>query len=251
LAKKELKAIVQLQTQRLYEALCTERTWLFEDWQLYLNQHPVVRHLTQRLAWTGDGTTVFRPLADGSLSDVDDNEVKLPPGAAIAVAHDSLLDAETVKAWHRHLADYEIEPLFQQFGKGTFTLPAGSSSLRKLADFKGHLLEAFALRGRAGKLGYTRGQAEDAGWFYEYQKRFPTLGITTVVCFTGNPLPEENRTVALTTLEFRRSDPGGSYSELRLSEVPAVLLSEAYNDLRLMAAEGSGYDPDWERKSEY
>lgn len=111
LAKKELKAIVQLQSQRLYEALCTERTWLYDDWETYLNQHPVVRYLTQRLAWVatnGDGSTVFRPLDDGTLTDVDDNEVKLPVDAVIAIAHDSLLDGEVVKAWQEHLVDYEV-----------------------------------------------------------------------------------------------------------------------------------------------
>jgi hypothetical protein len=29
--------------------------------------------------------------------------------------------------------------------------------------------------------------------------------------------------------------------------VPAVLLSECYNDMRLIAAEGRGFDPQWER----
>jgi hypothetical protein len=254
LAKKELKAIVQLQTERLYEALCTERTWLFEDWQLYLNQHPVVRYLTQRLAWvatTADGATVVRPMDDGTLTDVDDEQVTMPPDAVIAIAHDSLLDDSTVQAWQQHLDDYEVAPLFQQFGKGTFTLAAENADATDSTDFAGHLLEAFALRGRAGKLGYTRGAAQDAGWFYEYEKRFPTLGLTAVVEFTGNPLPEQNRTVALKALRFQRNVPGGTTVNLRLGEVPAVLLSEAYNDVRLMAADGSGFDPDWQNKSEY
>ncbi|GAA1588056.1 hypothetical protein GCM10009789_46990 [Kribbella sancticallisti] len=254
LAKKELKAIVQLQTARLYEALCTERTWRFDDWQLYLNRHPVVRHLTQRLAWvatTADGATVVRPLDDGTLTDVNDEEVSLPPDAMLAIAHDSLLDEATVQAWQEHLADYEVAPLFQQFGKGTFTLPEDQAGVRASTDFEGHLLEAFALRGRAGKLGYTRGLTEDAGWFYTYEKRFPTLGLTAVVEFTGNPLPEENRTVALKNLRFVRTVQGGEPSTLQLGEVPSVLLSEAYNDVRLMAADGTGFDPEWEKKSEY
>jgi hypothetical protein len=254
LAKKELKAIVQLQSQRLYEALCTERTWLYADWETYLNQHPVVRYLTQRLAWvatTGDGSAVFRPLDDGTLTDVDDNEVKLPADAVIAVAHDSLLDDEVVKAWQEHLVDYEVSSLFQQFGKGSYVLAKELSGNSTVTDFNGHLLEAFALRGRAGKLGYTRGDAQDGGWFCEYEKRFPTLGLTAVVSFTGNPLPEENRTVALTTLSFLRSVPGGPPSGVQLGDVPAVLLSEVYNDMRLMASDGTGFDPDWEKKSEY
>jgi hypothetical protein len=33
-----------------------------------------------------------------------------------------------------------------------------------------------------------------------------------------------------------------------LEEVPAVLLSECYNDLRAIAATGTDYDPEWEKK---
>jgi hypothetical protein len=254
-AKKELKSIVELQTDRLYEALCTERDWSFDDWSTYLNRHPVVRRLVQRLVWaqveTQDGSLrvvqTFRPLDDGSLSDADDNEVQVPPEARVRIAHDSLLSAEQAAQWQTHLADYEVVPLFQQLGKGVYALPADKTHADAIEDFQGHLIETFALRNRALKLGYTRGAAEDGGWFYLYEKRFPTLGIVATIEFTGNGLPEENRTVALLKLSFARSQGGG----LSLGKVPKVLLSESYNDLRLIAADGSGFDAEWQKKSEY
>lgn len=255
-ARKELKSVVQLQTERLYEALCTGRTWAAEDWDRYLGHHPVVRHLTQRLVWAavteGGPPLVFRPLDDGTLTDADDAEVSLPDGAQVQVAHDSNLDDRAVARWQEHLEDYEVTPLFQQFGKGTYELPANRGPEREIADFRGHLVEAFSLRGRAGKLGYTRGGTEDGGWFYTYEKRFPTLGMSSVIEFSGNGLPEQNRTVALTCLRFQRhAASGGAPATLRLHDVPAVLLSEAYNDLRLIASEGSGHDPEWEKKVEF
>lgn len=255
LAKKEIKGVAQLQSERLYEGLCTERTWAYDDWDRYLNRHPIMRLLTQRLAWTATSANgdvmVFRPLDDGSLTDVDDAEVRLADDARIAVAHDSNLDADAVAAWLEHFADYDVTPLFQQLGKGAFALPAERARETRIADFEGHLVEAFALRGRATKLGYTRGQSEDGGWFYTYSKRFPTLGITAEVEFTGNFLPEENRTVALRTLGFVPQGTSGSGTAMRLADVPEVLLSETWNDLRLMAADGSGFDAEWERKVEY
>ncbi|WP_052436385.1 DUF4132 domain-containing protein [Georgenia sp. SUBG003] len=262
-ARKELKAVVQLQTQRLYEALCTGRTWSFEDWDRYLARHPVVRHLVRRLVWTAtapDGSVVvFRPLDDGSLTDVDDEAVAIAPDAVVRLAHDTNLDAESARRWIDHLADYEVAPLFTQLGRDTYVLPDGGSASAEITDFRGHVLEAFALRGRAGKLGYTRGQTEDGGWFFTYEKRFPTLGLSTVVEFSGNGLPEENNRVALTALRFvRHTDGGGGHgagggawgreaSGLLLGDVPAVLLSEAYGDMGLMAADGTGFDPDWEK----
>lgn len=252
-AKKELKAVTTLQAERLYEALCTGRGWAYEDWDRYLRRHPVMRHLTQRLAWAavvGDDVRVFRPLDDGTLTDVEDEQVTVPAGARVVVAHDSVVDADQVAAWQEHFSDYEVSPLFQQFGKGTHALAEGQERATEVTDFRGHLVESFALRGRAGKLGYTRGETMDAGWFYSYDKRFPTLGITAQVEFSGNGLPETNRTVALKGLSFQRHGSRGGSNAMRLSEVPAILLSEAWNDVRLMAADGPGFDPDWEKTVE-
>lgn len=256
-AKKELKSIVDLQTDRLYEALCTEREWPYADWSAYLLAHPVLRHLVQRLVWvhSADGVVVqtFRPLDDGTLTDFDDNAVLVPIDGRVRLAHDSLLSSDEARAWQQHLVDYEVKPLFQQLGKGTYVLPADKAQADEVADFKGHMLEAFALRGRALKLGYARGPAEDGGWFHVYEKRFPTLGLQAVIEFTGNPLPEENRSVALLSLSFASSQSTDSWQrgKLALSKVPAILLSECYNDLRLIASEGSGFDADWQKKSEY
>ncbi|MGH3661149.1 MAG: DUF4132 domain-containing protein [Micromonosporaceae bacterium] len=253
-AKKELKSIATLQTARLYEALCTERTWSAEDWSAYLTGHPVMRHLTQRLVWTAtapDGAELvtFRLLDDGTLTNVDDDEVKLPDGSTVGIAHDSNLPPDEVTAWLEHLADYEVSPLFQQFGKGTYQLPEERRSALAIEDFKGHMLQTYALRGRATKLGYVRGPAEDGGFFYEYRKLFPTLGITAIIGFTGNLLPEENRDVALEDLTFERQAPTGQTVPARLGDVPTVLLSETWNDMRLIATEGAGYDSDWEERA--
>lgn len=256
-AKKELKSIVDLQTDRLYEALCTEREWPADDWIAYLHRHPVLRHLVQRLVWVelvhGKVARTFRPLDDGTFTDHEDNAVELGEGASVRLAHDSLLGADVVSAWQQHLVDYEIKPLFQQIGKGNYELPQAKADNDAIKDFEGHLIEAFALRGRALKLGYTRGPAEDGGWFHVYEKRFPTLGLQAVLEFTGSPLPEENRTVALLNLSFASNADNSSWQrgKLTLSKVPKVLLSECYNDLRLIAAEGAGYDADWRKKSEY
>ncbi len=279
-AKKELKSIVELQTDRLYEALCTGRAWPQADWRDYLLSHPVLRHLVQRLVWVevappppADDTIAtttaeasasaatpaspvvvrqsFRPLDDGTLTDLDDNEVQLADDAHVRLAHDSLLGEDIVRAWLQHLADYDITPLFQQLGKGVYALPADRAKADSIKDFEGHLIETFALRGRATKLGYLRGPTEDGGWFMTYLKRFPTLGLEATIEFTGNPLPETNRTAALIGLRFEAVTPDGGSRTMVLSQVPAILLSECYNDLRLIASEGPGFDADWRKKSEY
>jgi hypothetical protein len=249
-ARKELKGILTLQEDRLYEAMCTGRTWRYEDWSTYLLQHPVVRRHCQRLVWraseNGEWGRTFRPLDDGTLTDADDNRVTLPPDAAVCVAHDTSCDALVCEAWLKHFKDYGLTPLFQQFGRGRYILPGDRREATSLTGFEGHMIDAFKLRGATGKLGYMRGATEDGGWFYAYTKRFTSLGMEAVMGFSGNALPEENRKVALMDLSFRR-DRG---AEVPLAEVPAVILSECLADMRTVAAEGSGFDPDWQSKVE-
>jgi hypothetical protein len=248
-ARKELKGILTQQKDRLYEAMCTGRTWRYEDWSAYLLQHPVVRRHCQRLVWraleNGKIARTFRPLDDGTLTDTDDNQVTMAPDTTVGLAHDTICDPPVRDAWLKHFEDYGLAPLFQQFGKGRYALPDDRREATSLGDFEGHLLDAFKLRAAAGKLGYMRGATEDGGWFYNYTKRFASLGLEALVGFSGNPLPEENRKVALTRLSFHR---GGG--EVPMGEVPVGILSECWNDMRLIAAEGSGLDPDWQSKVE-
>ncbi|HVA48351.1 MAG TPA: DUF4132 domain-containing protein [Pirellulales bacterium] len=256
-AKSELKKLVAQQKARLYEAMCTERTWSYADWNAYLHQHPIVGRLCQRLVWAVlDGerlSQTFRPLDDGTLTDENDEQVVVPAGAQLRLAHGSLVSPETSAAWTQHFADYEVELLFVQFGRPGYVLPDDKQDATELADFEGHLIEAFKLRGLATRLGYTRGPAQDGGWFYHYEKTLAGMGLKLELRFSGNGLPEENRTVALMSLHFLPT--GGESAGMPfdqpgtpLRDVPGVLLSECYHDLATIAAAGTGYDADWQKK---
>ncbi len=252
-AKKELKALLTMQRERLYEAMCTERTWRFDDWTAYLNEHPILRLYCQRLVWAvfkdNKLTSTFRALPDGSLTDVTDEAVTIKPDEIVRVAHECQVSPEISAAWRQHLADYKVEPLFEQFGRPGLTLSQERREETEANDFEGHVVEAFRLRGRANKSGYVRGETQDGGWFYTYRKRLPTLGIEATIEFTGNMMPEENRTVALKSLYFDRvGNEAVEAGRLSLGEVPPVLLSECWNDFRSMAGEGTGFDPKWEKR---
>lgn len=251
-AKKELKQVHEFQAKRLYEALCVGRRWQPAEWKRFLLEHPIVGRLVQRLIWLGldaDGNVIasFRPLEDLSLTDSGDNAVDPDAFAGIQLAHRSLLTGEQSEAWKQHLADYKVEPLFNQLDRPVLAGAAGSS----IDDRAGHIIEAFKLRSAAQKLGYERAQAEDGGWFTQFLKPFAGVGINAVIEFTGSPLPEENRAVALVAAKFVRARKGGRSTygaQLALSDVPPVLLSEVWNDLHQIATAGSGFAEDWRNK---
>jgi len=253
-AKKQIKTIVKQQAERLYEAMCTSRRWQAADWRTYLLAHPIVGRLCRQVVWAWStppaakpGT--FRALEDGTLTDVEDAAVALPDEAWVSVAHPITVGIEIGVRWKQHLADYEVSPLFSQFDRAPLPLPETLAQEQRITDRHGYLIEAFKLRGRATKLGWARGQAEDGGWFLVYRKHFTAAGITAVLEFTGNALPEENRVTAITGLLFERQAPDGSSEPCMLSEVPTPLLSECWNDVHEIAAQGTGFDPDWEKKA--
>jgi hypothetical protein len=269
-AKKMVKEVVKRQGERLYEALCTQRAWRFEDWRRFLAEHPIVGKLCVRLAWSAsrvekgpDGEPAetflgcFRPLEDGSLTNEQDEQVKLDADARVRLAHTCNTSADLGAAWLKHFEDYDVTPPFEQFGRAVYVLPEEKKKETDVKDFEGHVLTTFKLRGRATKLGYIRGDAEDGGWFHLYRKPFPSLRLQAVVGFTGSSLPETDMPAALVELYFltMKGDQEAVHSwqpsKLPLGKVPPVLLSECYNDVKQMAAEGSGYDPEWRKKSFY
>lgn len=249
-SRKELKAVVALQTQRLYEAMCVGRTWTASEWQEYLLGHPVMSRLVERLVWVENpGTERARPFRPdgGALVDADDEDVELGEGSTVGLAHAVLLGPEATAAWTAHLADYEVTPLFAQLDVATPDVPGGATAID---DHKGWFSDSFSLRGRATKRGYSRSQAEDAGWFSAYTKAFTSAGIVVQIEFTGSFVPEENIPAAVTALTFERTGRGSGRGTARIADLPPVLVAEAYRDYVAVAEAGS-FDPDWERKSQW
>jgi hypothetical protein len=236
--------------------MCVERTWAPETWVTYLQRHPIAGRLCQRLVWLAldaEGLMLasFRALEDGTLSSNADDTVDVGKAATIKLAHQALLPAADAEAWAAHLQDYEVEPLFPQFGKALLGAEGNAGEATAVEDRKGWMIDSFKLQGAVGKLGYERGEVGDGGGFYEYVKRFDGVGLRAVIEFSGSYVgASESFACALIGLSFQRIAAQGRRigKPLCLSEVPPVMLSEAWGDLHAVAAAGSGFDKDWEKK---
>lgn len=182
------------------------------------------------------------------MTDSSDAAVALENFARVRIAHGSAIRAEESNRWDQHFTDYEIEPLFTQFGRQLLRVESDAAKALAIEDRKGWVTDTFTVRGVATKLGYERGEALDAGYFNEYLKSFKSAGIAAVIEFSGNCLPEQNVPAALISLSFEKLLAGRrSRSALKLGEVPAVLLSECWNDYRTMAAKAA-FDENWQKK---
>lgn len=226
-ARKLVKTGAGVHTERLYAAMCSQRTWRFADWATYVQRHPVVGQLAIRLVWVADGTT-FRPLDDGTLTDTDDEEVRLDEDQSVLLAHSLTVGADEPALWRSHFVDYEVVPLFDQF-RAPYVLPAEDVRATSIPAPPARM-PYFTFRTVASKLGYTIGTAVDGPQVYDYRKSLPTIGRTVSMRFSGIDVTQPNDPVTLEELRFDPSDA--------LADVPPVLLSEAYADLHQIAAAG-------------
>ena len=249
-SKKELNQLIKMQISRFYEAMCAQRQWRVEDWQKYLQPHPIVGRLIQRLVWleldnNGQIVNSFRPTEDGSLITNQDDEILLDQNHFITVAHSALLSSDDTAKWQAHLKDYKVNPLFEQFGALLSDMSKFKDGI--IDDRLGWLTDSFTLRDVLKKLGYERDNSEDGGYFYSYYKYFDTLNIYINIEFSGSMLPEENIPVVLSNLSFS-TKKGFEDKVIALDKLPKVLLAEGYANYMAVANACSGFDPNWKDK---
>ena len=249
-SKKELSQLLKMQISRFHEAMCAQRQWRVEDWQKYLQSHPIIGRFIQRLVWleldsNGQIVNSFRPTEDDCLITNQDEEILLDQHHFITVAHSVLLSSEDISQWQAHLKDYKITSWFDQL---SHPLPdINKFKDGEIDDRLGWLTDSFTLRGILTKLGYKRENLEDGECFMGYHKYFGSLGIYINIEFSGSTLPEENIPVILYSLYFSNKT---SFKDraIALDKLPKVLLAEGYADYMAVAKACSGFDPNWKDK---
>ncbi|WP_139979376.1 DUF4132 domain-containing protein [Nocardioides litoris] len=232
-AKKTVGAAARSQAARLRQAMATQRGWTVADWHTDVAGHPVLGRLAAGLVWwVGDPATSFRPLDDGSLTDVDDEPVDLDPHAAagdlVRLAHDVLLPPDLVEAWRSHLADYEAVVPFTQLGE---PLPAHDPEATGLTDVAGTEVSAGGLHRLAERLGFRR-LVGDGGVVAAYARELGD-GVGAVLAVRGGSwVGDWSATVELGPLLLAGPD-----GPVTLGSLPPVLLAELHRDLLTL---GSG-----------
>lgn len=236
-SKKELTQIVSIQTERLYEAMCTQRRWQVSNWQQYLFAHPIVGRLVQRLVWLavdeqGKICNSFRPTEDGSLINLHDEEITLNQNHYITLAHNVLLPASHINQWQVHLKDYKVTPLFAQFAN---SLPKSQWIDDGIVNnYKGWLTDAFTIRNVLTKRGYQHEYFEDSDCLDCYCKYYSNLNLYTIIQFSGRYISQENSLVERYYLSFRQKRIY-TKPQIDANDIPPVLLAESFADYMAVA----------------
>ncbi|TAG25648.1 MAG: DUF4132 domain-containing protein [Burkholderiales bacterium] len=244
--KKDAKAIASQQVNRLEQAMVARRRWPVADFKLFFVEHPLMRHLAVRLVWgvyegVDEGEVLlnnFRVAEDWTLADAVDTLYELPSSESLRVGISHILEMPkpSLDAFGQIFADYEILQPFKQLGRETYSLKPEEQSVTSLTRYKDKQVATGSVMGLVNR-GWERGQAQDAGWVGEFNKRLGDdlqvdVGLEPGI-IVGDMSYEPKQKLPAVTLRQR-----GSYdnNDLRpFSELHPIVVSEILRDLELLA----------------
>ncbi|EPM3295817.1 DUF4132 domain-containing protein [Escherichia coli] len=149
----------------------SHRLWPGEpvNFQLFLVEHPLVRHLTRRLIWGVYSTenqllTCFRVAEDNSYSTADDDLFTLPEGdISVGIPHVLEISPTDATAFGQLFADYELLPPFRQLDRNSYALTEAERNASELTRWAGRKCPSGRVMGLANK-GWIKGTPQDGGW---------------------------------------------------------------------------------------
>ena len=260
-----LKEAVKSQLLRMETLMVRQFRWPVARWkELYL-EHPLLLPFAQRLVWgdydrAGKLAGTFRTLEDRSLTDAADESCTLPNDCGIGIVHPLELAPETRQGWLKHLADYDVIPPFAQLERPVVKVKPEQKGTKFGSEVAETELNAMTFKGRAERLGWTRGSVCDAGGISFYLKSFPAAGVDVFVgtdglyvgidmysdITLGKAFFVKHSSVQIGSYVY---DEPGDTNDPRLvayGVVPPIAFSEAMGDLVKIAGKESGPSPDSE-----
>ena len=157
LLKKDARTVAAQQVARLESAMCLRRRWSPENFQLFLVEHPLVRHLTRRLIWGVYSTenellACFRVAEDNSYSTADDDLFTLPEGdISVGIPHVLEISPTDAAAFSQLFADYELLPPFRQLDRNSYALTETERNASELTRWAGRKCPSGRVMGLANK----------------------------------------------------------------------------------------------------
>ncbi|MFO0714040.1 MAG: DUF4132 domain-containing protein [Sandaracinus sp.] len=240
-SKKELKALVVAQRERLFASMCSERAMAIGDFRTLYLAHPIMRRLLSRVVLAvrdrdGRELGACRVSEDGSFVTADNDTLVAPDDASIVIAHGSRLGRDVEARFLDHLAEYELSLLFPQLGRALHALDPAQPGLLRLTPAQAATVSSFALRGRMKRLGWERGPSGHGGWVDRYVKPFVSLGLEAALLHTPVPQPETDTPIQIEGIEVLTLPPAGAplhapRSVVLVRALPTVLRHELWNDL--------------------
>ncbi len=198
--RKPLLEELAYQGKRFEQAMLFKRAWTFGEARERLFEHPILSNIVKSLVWvmpnklkSGTSRGMFRVTQDGSILDVEMNELKVSSRAHVRIAHPTDLKG-VAPAWAEHLASFAIiqpfsqldhevfvkndenDRLFQDFIQGTRELDCEAMIQRTKSD------EGWSIQWRGGSR-YTAQKASRIS-FHQGEDKLFDIDVTTFMSRT-------------------------------------------------------------------
>ncbi|MBY3717603.1 DUF4132 domain-containing protein [Escherichia coli] len=235
LLKKDVRTVAAQQISRLEAAMCQRRRWTAEQFRLFLVEHPLVRHITQRLMWgiyDADNQLIscFRVAEDGSFSDGQDNPLTLAQGS-IGIPHVLEIPAPQAAEFAQLFSAYELLPPFSQLDRPWSQLSETEKSSSDLQRWAGRQAASGRVAGLMNK-GWQRGDVLDGGGYYSFYKAvddgYVELSVTPGFC-VGLPVTEISDSQKIEHIQLCKLTPRKSVYPF--SVLDDITASELINDI--------------------
>ncbi|HEX9296147.1 MAG TPA: DUF4132 domain-containing protein [Polyangiaceae bacterium] len=257
-----LREVAKAQFLRMETQLVRQRRWTSVRFGELFLLHPLLVPFAVRLVWarydeSGRRTLAFRALEDRTLTTANNEPCELPQTGTVGIVHPLELSESELVAWKSHLVDHEVEPPFPQLDRDVERVDPNRRAVRILRDYSGTRLNAMTFKGRAERLGWTRGSVTDGGGIGSYMKYFPGAGVDVILkldgFFIGAGLDADGtltdacfvKTGSVQVGSYVYDEPKTEEDRriVALGDVPPIAYSEAVGDLKRIA----GIQDDGER----
>ncbi|MFN3988360.1 MAG: DUF4132 domain-containing protein [Rhodocyclaceae bacterium] len=248
--KQDAATMAEQQPARLERAMCEGRSWTPFEFRQFLANHPLMRHLAQRLIWgvvpaaTGVGVgeahdaeqplqSAFRVTAEGEWVDADDAPWEAPAGWDagadtdarwhVVLAHPLQLGAAQIESFAGQLADYELIQPFKQLRRSVHRPSDADEGRHALSRWEGKRAYPGPLWGLTAR-GWLRGYG-DGGAYTHAIRPLPGGGRLTLRFEPGLGHNDHGTVQQL----------GAVRHDAPLSSLPPIVFSEIMRDLLTVA----------------
>lgn len=209
MTKKQQKDLTASQKLRLEQAMLKARFWEPQKWRELFVERPLLRPFAVGLVWgvyEGEKRKgAFRYMDDGTFNTAEGEEYPFPESGQIGLVHPLELSGEELAAWREQFSDYEITQPLEQLWRPVFRLEEKEMEELAFDCLEDRTLNGLTLSGRLLKMGWVRGEIQDAGFFENYYRADGEFGAE--LTFSGCSVGLENEEVTIGKLYFHRFAP--------------------------------------------
>ncbi|MEJ1237117.1 DUF4132 domain-containing protein [Chryseolinea sp. T2] len=236
--EKEIGVVSKSQTVRLEKYLVEERRWTSDDWTRFFFNNPIMSVYAMKLLWSvfdqnGKLLKAFYCSQDGSLYDIQDEEVSLEADHTVGILHPIYLSADQLESWKQKLYDMSMTTVFPILDRAVITvIPAEaelnrtqlflSKNIPKGADF----VNTYLVKKNWIKSTGDGGMSEFAKLYKDGLIRAQANIEGPTAWYQGGTTPAKMYDVSFWSKTAR--------SDIKLKDLPPVFFSEVMSDIESM-----------------